>query len=289
MNSIPVLEVGGTHVSAALVDPHSWRVSAPTRLPLDADASADHVLDTFVAAGNAISPEAGACWGVAMPDPFDYTRGVGEFEGVGKFAALNGVDVRAALLRGLAGEAADVRFINDADAFILGEWVVGAARGADRCVGITLGTGIGSGWVDAGSVADPGDPPGGRAHRLRIGDSPLEDVVSRRAIRRAFRRAGGDANADVRQIAELARRGDELAGRVLDEAFAALGEALAPRLTAFRAEIVVIGGSMAGSWDLFEPPFRAGARDHLPAITLASHPDTAPLAGAAVHATRGAH
>ena len=287
MNHVPVLEVGGTHVSAALVDPQSWQVTAHTRVPLDADASADQVLDTFVAAGDAISAEAGACWGVAMPDPFDYAGGVGQFEGVGKFAALNGVDVRTALLRGLSAEAAGVRFINDADAFILGEWVAGAAQGADRCVGITLGTGIGSGWLADGLVADPGDPAGGRAHRLRIGGSPLEDVVSRRAIRRAFHRAGGDRTADVRQIAEFARRGDERAGRVLDESFAALGEVLAPRLAAFHAEIVVIGGSMAASWDLFEPSFRAGARVPLPAITLAGHPDTAALAGAAVHATRG--
>ena len=38
---IPVLEVGGTHVSAALVGPDHWTVTGAVRLPLDADAPAD--------------------------------------------------------------------------------------------------------------------------------------------------------------------------------------------------------------------------------------------------------
>lgn len=281
---IPVLEVGGTHVSAALVDPTDWQVTQTTRYHVDADAPADALLDRFWRAGNALRAPAGAVWGVAMPDPFDYERGIGQFEGVGKFTGLRGVDVADALGRRLRGRLA---FLNDADAFLLGEWAAGAAHGARRCAGITLGTGIGSAWLVNGVVVDPGTPPGGRIHRMALGGRPLEDVVSRRAIRRAYAEAGGDPAADVRDIAEAARAGSGIARRVLDTAMTALGRVVGRCTAGFRADVLVIGGSMSASWDLFEPAFRAGALGNgLPHVRLAADSDRAPLIGAALHALR---
>lgn len=284
---IPVLEVGGTHVSAALVDPDGWAVRSATRLHLDADAPADRVLTRFLQAAAQVAARPGAAWGVAMPDPFDYERGMALFEGVGKFASLRGVDVGTALLQGIRPRPGEVRFLNDADAFLLGEWVRGAAAGATRCAGLTLGTGIGSAWLIGGMITDPGYPPGGRIHRLHLSGRPLEDVVSRRAIRRAFADAGGDPVLDVRAIAALARAGDRTARRVLDTAFVTLGRVVGSCLSGFRADVLVIGGSMAASWDLFERAFRAGAEGSgLPAIRVATDSDRAPLVGAAVHALR---
>jgi glucokinase len=281
---VPVLEVGGTHVSAALVDPADWSVQQTTRYSVDADASADAIIDRFWRAGNSLRAPAGVTWGVAMPDPFDYRHGIGEFAGVGKFAALRGVAVGAELRSRLRG---DVVFLNDADGFVLGEWVAGAAAGARRCAGLTLGTGIGSGWLVDGVVTDPGMPPGGRLHRMTVDGAPLEDIVSRRAIRRAYAAAGGEPEADVLDIANAARSGSDVARQVLDAAMSALGSVVARRVAGFGAEVLVIGGSMAGSWELFDPAFRAGAADvGLPELRLAASSEHAPLIGAALHATR---
>ena len=281
---VPVLDIGGTHVSAALVDPSSWSVLQTTRYHLDADGPAPALIDRFWRAGNALRAPSGAVWGVAMPDPFDYERGIGQFEGVGKFTGLRGVDVGEALRARLRGSMA---FLNDADAFLLGEWAAGAALGARRCAGITLGTGIGSAWLVDGAVVDPGTPPGGRIHRMTIGGLPLEDVVSRRAIRRAYAQAGGDLSMDVKEIAEAARSGVTVARRVLDQAMTALGRVVGRCCAGFRAEVLVIGGSMSASWDLFEPAFRTGALGNgLPRVVLAADSEHAPLIGAAVHAVR---
>lgn len=286
ISPVPVLEVGGTHVTAALVDPADWHVTQSSRYSIDANAPAEALIDRFGRAGNALRAPAGVMWGVAMPDPFDYERGIGQFEGVGKFTGLRGVDVGDALRARLRGRMA---FINDADAFVLGEWAAGAARGTRRCAGITLGTGIGSGWLVDGHVVDPGVPPGGRLHRMTIGGRPLEDVVSRRAIRRAYAEAGGDPAADVREIADAARAGSATARRVLDVAMTALGRVVGRCAAGFRAEALVIGGSMAASWDLFERAFRVGALGNgLPEVRLAAHSDSAPLVGAALHALRRA-
>jgi glucokinase len=283
---VPVLDIGGTHVTAALVDPDGWHVTQTTRYHVDADADAKAVLDRFWRAGNALRAPAGAMWGIAMPDPFDYQRGVGQFEGVGKFTALRGVDVGDSLRARLRGEMA---FLNDADAFLLGEWAAGAAKGARRCAGITLGTGIGSAWLVDGVVVDPGEPSGGRIHRVTIGGLPLEDTVSRRAIRRAYAHAGGEVDADVREIAAAARAGSLVARRVLDAAMTSLGRVVGRCTAGFRADVLVIGGSMSASWDVLGPAFRAGALGNaLPRVALAEDSDQAPLIGAALHATRHA-
>jgi glucokinase len=284
---VPVLEVGGTHVSAALIDAADWSIVADTlrRRPLDGQASAEALLDEFVGAARTLDAGTDARWGVAMPGPFDYDRGIALFEDVGKFDSLRGVDVRAALCAGISPQPESVGFLNDAEAFLLGEWLHGAATGYRRCAAVTLGTGIGSGFLADGEIVGSGPdvPPGGRAHRLYIDGRPLEDAVSRRAIRAAYRAATGDAEADVRDIAERARGGDRVAREVIDSAMRLLGTALAPYLHRFGAEVVVIGGSMSLSWDLFGPAFIAALPGSI-AVVVAEDREHAPLLGAARYA-----
>ncbi len=285
----PVLEVGGTHVSAALVDADAGALVGPAhRRDVDAAAPATKLIDAFVGVGELLTVPDPVAWGVAMPDPFDYRRGIALFDGVGKFDSLRGVDVGAELAERLPGRPQHISFLNDADAFALGEWAYGAAAGHRRCVGLTLGTGVGSGWIVDGRIVSSGAgvPPEGRAHRLEVDGAPLEDTVSRRAIRRAYQQAGGDSDADVREIADQARAGVRMANDVLRHAIRALGRALAPRVRDFEADIIVVGGSMAGSWELLGPWFVDGLAGcgAAPPVSLARHPEEAPLLGAARYA-----
>ncbi|WP_406119777.1 ROK family protein [Streptomyces sp. NBC_00989] len=253
---IPVLEIGGTHVTAALVDPRDGRVTSRTRRPLDADGDAEAILGRVRDCADGLPVPPGARWGVAVPGPFDYARGIALFNSVGKFDALYGMDVRAALLHGLRQRPGDIVFLNDAHAFLTGEWSAGAVRGHRRAVGITLGTGVGSAFLADGRICDtgPGIPPEGRMDLTEIDGRPLEDTVSRRAILARY----GDPAADVHDIAGRARAREERARRVLDDAFTGLGLALAPRLADFGATALVVGGSMAHSWDLVAPALSTG-------------------------------
>ncbi|MEV2191950.1 ROK family protein [Streptomyces phaeochromogenes] len=253
---IPVLEIGGTHVTAALVDLHDGRVTSRTRKPLDADGDAEDILATVRRCADGLSVPPGARWGVAVPGPFDYARGVALFRGVGKFDALYGMDVRAAFLDGLRQRPSDVVFLNDAHAFLTGEWFAGTVRGHRRAVGITLGTGVGSAFLADGRICEsgPGIPPEGRMDLTVIDGRPLEDIVSRRAILARY----GDPAADVHDIAGRARAGEARAKCVLDSVFTRLGVVLGPRMVDFRATALVVGGSMARSWDLVAPALSTG-------------------------------
>ena len=220
--------------------------------------------DALAAAANGLSPGRRSDWVVAIPGPFDYGRGVGLFRDVGKFDRLYGVDVGQGLTARIRPSPSTVRFLNDADAFGVGEYAVGAARGHDRAVCITLGTGVGSAFLDQGRPVNSGPtvPPDGSIHLVLHEGRPIEDTVSRRAIRTAYAAAAGVASADlapdVHVIAERSRHGDELARAVLTHAFVGLGAALAPLVHRFEASMVVIGGSMIGSWDIIEPAVRLG-------------------------------
>jgi glucokinase len=284
---VAVLEVGGTHVSAAWVDRDGWLVEELPRLELDPAGNTEQLLTGLAAAGARLNAPAGSGWGVAMPGPFDYARGVARYAGVGKFEGLTGVDVRSALYERLPHRPGSITFVNDASAFLIGEWLIGTARGATRCTAVTLGTGIGSAFLDRGRVVDSGPdvPPQAEVHLLRHDGLPLEDWVSRRALRRDFAaRAGRPEDTDVKQIAELARAGDPAAVAAFEAAFTVLGEVLGPWLERFGADQLVIGGSIAGAWDLIERPLRAGLSRHSEcryAIGLAAEPVRSPLVGAA--------
>jgi glucokinase len=288
------MDVGGTHVTAALVDIGAGAVIGSTvrRRTLRPSAPAEELLEDILGCGRALPAPAGAPWGVAVPGPFDYDRGVAFFAGVGKFESLYGTDVGQALRAGLPGPAGSVRFLNDADAFLLGEWLFGAAAGHDPCAAITLGTGVGSAFLSGGVVRQdgPGVPPEGRVDLLSIDGQPLEDVVSTRAIERRYQRLSGARPQGAGEVAGLARGGDPVAAGVLRSAFEALGKALSPWLEKFGAEALVVGGSMTGSWDLIGPALVGGIAGAMAdggkglRVVVAAHPEHAALLGAGAYA-----
>ena len=115
----------------------------------------------------------------------------------------------------------------------------------------------------------------------------IRPLIARRRARLAIEELRADA--DVLDVAMLARAGDRRARQVFDDAFAVLGSALAPWLARFEASVLVVGGSMAGSWDLVRPPLLGALRQAEPALAglavrRAAHPEDSALIGAAVHA-----
>ena len=155
-----------THVAAARVDLSSRSVDKGSllRRELPSTGTRDELLaimrDTILSAARADVHR----WGVAVPGPFDYERGICTIEGVGKLDALRGVDMRSEFAASLQVAPDAIRFVNDAGAFLLGESWAGVARGHDAAIGITLGTGLGSAFMREGALVEdgPGVPPEAR-------------------------------------------------------------------------------------------------------------------------------
>jgi predicted NBD/HSP70 family sugar kinase len=311
--AVPVLEMGGSHVTTAAVDLTSGELvpGSRYRAGLDPHADTGTLLGTVAAtanrlgaahtglAGDRLGAEriglaGGAVWGMAVPGPFEYDTGVARYHGVGKFTALDGVDVGAELAGRIVPAPAGIRFLNDASAFALGAWWQAPPATRDRrLAAITLGTGIGSAFLAAGTVVEDGPlvPPSGRVDLLTIDGRPLEDTVSTRALTARYAELTGTRLGGVRELA--ARADTEPAARdVVTAAMRKLGAAIAPWLAAFGADLVVFGGSVTAAWSLIGPPLRAGLADHDPHLaahldlTVNTDSENTALLGAAVHATR---
>lgn len=281
--------MGGSHVSAGRVDLAKRRLDAPgiARYALDAEGSRDELLDVIRNAALAAARPGIARWGVAVPGPFDYERGVAKIRGVWKLEALFDVDLRSELAGALNLAAPDrIRFLNDAHAFLLGEWWAGGARGHARAMGVTLGTGLGSAFLVEGApmVSGPGLPPEGRLDLVPFRGRPVEDVISTRGILAAY----GGPGRDVAEIARRAHEGDGKARATFREFGAALGEFIQPWLIAFRPSCLLFGGSIARAWDLFAADFQrtCPAAGDVRRCGPADRLDDAALLGAAFHATR---
>jgi glucokinase len=155
-------------------------------------------------------------------------------------------------------------------------------------MGITLGTGLGSAFMRDGALRQGGAgvPPEARLDLLPFRGAPVEDVISRRGLLAAYRRAGRDAG-DVVDIAERAREGESVAVEVFRGFGASLGEFLAPVIERFAPSCLVFGGGITRAWSSFADAFVAACApaSRVRTVGVARHLDDAPLLGATYHAT----
>jgi glucokinase len=276
---VGALDIGGTHVSAGRVRLSGATVEPGARLRLA--YSGAPVLERILEAARSVATPETDRFGVAAPGPFDYAAGVCLVSH--KLPGLYGVDLRRELAVALGLAGGSVSFVNDAEAFLLGEWWAGAARGHARAVGVTLGAGFGSAFLASGRIVreGPGVPAEGELYRRSFRGAPVEETISRGALLTRYG-ADPDTGPDVQQLAERARAGERRARLVFEKLGADLGAFLRPSLEAFGPTCLVVGGSIAHAWELLRPTLaHALAGDRRLVVTRATRIDDAPLLGAA--------
>jgi glucokinase len=265
------VDVGGTKIAAGLAT-REGRVIASARIATPASGG-DAVIEAIADLVRRILSDAGvpasdvASLGIAVPAVIDTARanvlwapnipGWDKEGTAGSSLPLphsdKGTPLAAPISHAL-GIATSLHY--DGHAWVMGEWWLGAARGARDAALVAVGTGIGGGLI-----------LGGRLHRGRIGvagaigwwvtdcaemgsgrretHGQLESVASGPAIARAAGRQTAD------EALQAARQGDPAAVRAVGEAAAALGAAVANLVSLLDPEVVVLaGGVIAGGGDL---------------------------------------
>jgi glucokinase len=257
------LDVGGSSVKSGVVRLPDMQVSGQVRTPLDSRGPADPILRDLAScalrqAEGLAGPAAGLA--LAFPGPFDYETGICRIAGVSKFEALYGLDIRRELARRTGFLPARIAFINDAEAAIAGEIHHGSAKKFERVIGVTLGTGLGSGFFVDGvrQTSGPGVPGnGGWLFDERFKGMMADDRFSIRGLGR--RLAEGSAPfGSPEQAAAAARRGDASAKVVFLSFGRDFAHFLRPYAEAFRADAVLVGGGVGGAFDLFGPALAEG-------------------------------
>jgi glucokinase len=281
------IDIGGTNLVVGSVAEDGSTVVATASEPTHAEAGATDVVDRLVGlAERAIAatrrevPGADILGiGVGAPGPLDTRRGI-----VLLTPNLGWVNMplRQIIHDRLGLPAA---LDNDANCAVLGEWWVGAARGARHAIGITIGTGIGGGIIlDGRLYHGASDVAGEIGHttidtegrRCKCGNYGCLEAyasgpnIALRAVEEL--QAGAESrpralvNDDLSKITaqtvyQAAADGDELALEVVNDTAKFLGVGIGNLLNIFNPEVVVVcGGVTLAGAHLFEPLRREAAR-----------------------------
>ena len=211
-----------------------------------------------------------AAVGIGIPSTIDQREGTSVFS---VHVPLAGVPLRE---RGEQYLGLPVAIDNDANAAAMAEWTIGAGRGTQHMIMLTLGTGIGGGLIlggrlyrgASGAAAELG-PHGARIRRARVprllhGARPLRVLrlgERRRRARRRGVRAGVGLQAARRGCPGRRRAGSRCAHRDGRK----LGAGIASLVNIFDPEPIVIGGGFGDALDLLlQPALETLRRDALP-------------------------
>jgi glucokinase len=255
------LDVGGTSVKSALVAPGGHVIGKRSITPINSSGEAENILKTFaqIISTHLDESQASKILGVAFgfPGPFDYAGGICLIEGVEKYGAIYGVNIRAALRARLDLGDHPILFRNDAEAAVVGEARYGAGRDYRRLIGVTLGTGCGSAFlIDAVPVTSgPGVPPNGWLYPVLFHGLRVDDLFSRRGLEARLRESGV-TKVNVKNAAAATRAGDVATRHVFEGFGTDLGTFLNSHAVAFDADAVLVLGRIAGAMDLFGPALR---------------------------------
>jgi glucokinase len=252
-------DIGGSHISCAAIDLTTGKLMKETlsEREVDNQASADEIISVWSSAlAEAIGKvPSGSVKGIgfAMPGPFDYVKGICYIKGVAKYENLYGVNVHDEIAKHLnVPDDFLIRFMNDASGFAVGEAWAGSASSYSRSISITLGTGFGSAFIsDRIPIVDgPLVPKYGCFFHLPYKDGIADDYFSTRGLLGRYKKATGKDLQGAKELAFLAST-----DKVAHDLFIDFGENaakfLAPWLTKFDAEILVIGGNISGAYNLF--------------------------------------
>jgi len=246
MNSVIAVDLGGTKLSAAVVD-ETGRVIERARHPVkaaDFRASIQQIADLI----HGLMSQPQTSVGLIVPGIY--------FPSTGNAWAPNlwgheQVPLRRELERAIS---LPVTIDSDRAGYVMGERWLGAARGLNDIVFLSVGTGIGAGIISGGHLIRGTGDIAGAVGWFAL--NPQRHVLYREVGCWEAEAAGPGLarrlNArSAEEVVAAAREGDTRAKQAIEETAAYLGMGLANIVSILNPEMIVLGGGVMQSGDLF--------------------------------------
>jgi glucokinase len=275
------IDLGGTNLRIAAFD-GSWKrvafINLPTRVSHGPNAVVNDMCDAIRKVLEQCGPNHELMGvGIGAPGPLELPSG--KFHRPPNLPGFDGFLLKDAMETNLHSP---VIVECDANAAALAEWKSGVGRempGDSMCM-LTLGTGVGAGIILDRKLWHGMIGMGGEGGHIPVvedglpcgcgGRGCIEQYASATAICRAATRAAARGSAPriarliarriqdqgeftARDLAGLAREGDEPAQKIFSDAGKYLGTTLAMLVNVFNLPLYVIGGGVVSGWDLFAP------------------------------------
>lgn len=268
------VDLGGTKINTGLVT-EDGKVIKSVKIPTNASEGPDAILgrikksihDVLKMASLSAKDICGI--GVGSPGPLDPVEGV-----VISPSNLPGWN-RVPVVQILKDEfGIPVALNNDANSAALGEYIFGSGKGTKNFVYMTISTGIGGGVIIDGKLYS-----GTNCNAAEVGHATidfkgpkcncgnygcLEVFASGTGLAKIARKAvesgkntiikdiAGEQPIKAEHVFEAAKRGDEVAKKLLDDEAFYLGIGISNIMMFYNPERIAVGGGMSKQWDILE-------------------------------------
>jgi len=254
------LDIGGTHITAAVINKTEMKVLdfSLCKESFDSNRPVHEVMNIWkkVISTSIKNSKINDITGIAicMPGPFDYKTGICWIKDQSKYEHFYGLDIRELLLETLDFPSDfPVLFENDAVCFGKGEVFKQQENLSKKVMAVTLGTGLGACFIDKGTSISSGNsvPTDGEIYNLPYRDGIAEDYVSVRGLLSHYKSLSNKDLNNGLELYNLAKNGDQQAILVFERMGEDLAEVVIPWIKKFAADHIIIGGKIANASDLF--------------------------------------
>lgn len=281
------VDVGGTSIKAGLFKEDGTlieKLSCPTVQGENGMLIYDDAVKLIesLIEGNSVEDRELLGIGIDMPGPVYGDGRLGQCPNIGVMGGYPAAEITRRLRKTVR-----VEVVNDANASAFGEMFAGAGKGYGSICMVTLGTGVGGGIINEGSIVTGTHGAGGEIGHICVEDNETEYCncggrgccefyASGTGIIRLYKRirATGDPlkpYSDDEQIAAedvciRAREGDEAAIKAIDFAMEKLGKALSYVTYVADPEKFIIGGGVSEADDLIMDRIKESIEKYTPLI-----------------------
>lgn len=237
-NLILGIDMGGTNVRGGLVNELS--LSNIVSRKINAQASVEEVRDQLFLFTDELFNDSVNAIGIGVPGLMDEATEM-------VLDVVNIPSWKKVPLKQWMQERYKVPVVinNDANCFALGEFYFGKGKGYNSMIGLTIGTGMGSGIIINKKLYAGKNGGAGEFGMIEYKDHIMEYYSSGQFFKNIH-------DTDGETVFKNAKEGDKDALKMYEEMGFHLGNAIKIILYALDVELIILGGSVSHAWPYFK-------------------------------------
>ncbi len=231
------IDLGGTHIRGGLVTENN--LSSIFTQRINPQGSVEEVVEELFALADRLVNRSVQAIGIGVPGLVDTEHGI-------VYDVVNIPSWKQVSLGQLLQDRykLPVYINNDANCFALGEFYFGKGRGYNSMIGLTVGTGLGSGIVLNKKLYAGKYGGAGEFGMIDYLDRYYEYYASGQFFKNVYQ-------TDGEIVFKKAKDGDEMAIKMYEEMGTHLGNAIKTILYALDVELIILGGSVRHAFPYF--------------------------------------